>query len=1415
VWKIEPEQIRDARNLTATLTGVTRNRNPQDPAKVADGPVVYDGDAKIDMIDLEGAYTTDLKLPQLPRGVYRAWAYSKGANRYFWFTVTDLGLVTKTGDKKALTWAVDLRTGKPRANVTMDLVTSQGIRPAGTTDADGLITTELNPGQDEASRQTMLMATDGENRAYTWWNHYNGKDSDVAWTVTDRPVYRAGDTVYFKTFLRHPVEVGYNPSSLKDVEVELRGPDGDTVATMHKQVTGDGQLDGSFRIEEDSPTGSYEITLTNGDWSDSHYFPVAQYRKPEYNIEVKPATKAAYRGDTVPVAVQVSTYTGEPAVSAKVEVQVFRRDIYWEGEEEYDSGDTDYSEFVKSEDLVTDSQGRVTVNVPTNRIRKTNSGGWSPPDGGSERYDVKVDVTGTGDRFYSASGGFNVYQGDLSLQALTTDYAATAGKNFRIQVFAKGRESEKPVSGVVAVALTRTNYERTDKEAEEGEPYREKKTTYAVTTAQVDATGHAVLDLLPDKPGDYEAVVSMKDSHGRLVETTVTFWVPGDRSQPDESYLSVDVDKHVYKIADTPKAIIRSDSPGVPVLVTVETDDVTWKKVLPMAADVATVTLPSLVGTPAGATVSVTRIDNREMHTSQAEIKIGERGKRINVQVKPDKQKAKPGDDVGYQIVTTNERGEPVSADLAFSVVDESVYAIRADGNDPLKTFYPERYSSVQTTWSFPSIYFDGGDKSPADLKVRRDFKDTAYWAADLRTGPDGTASVHVRLPDNLTEWRATVSAVTADAAVGKGRSGVVATQDLMARLSLPPFMVQADVQQVSTTLTNTTDKPLDVQVDLELNGAKTAGDLSQMQSIPANSAKVLSWNLEAGQPGTALVKVTARSSQGPADAVEMKVPVHTNGRPAYWHAGGIVGGPNRPTEAGFDVEVPANSTTGALDVRLGPGLAGTMLAHVDELVAYPYGCVEQTLSRMVPAVLTQRTLARSGYVDTELNSKVEEVLRRGFARLRDMRQYEGGWGWFRNDQPDPWVTAVAIESFRLLKEQGVAVRDDWVSRDVEWGVKYLATPPRDTSEARDRLYLVAALAGHTQRPELLKALEDIFKTGIDRDRSLGAESLAYAAMAYSRLSKSSDANVAAVANGMVASYVDRLAAVAPRTASEGAAYGSAESVAYALVDVMPDSPVTFDAVYRLATPPVRPNLTDTWLLHRSVNAVAGYLARHAERIGTGTAEVFVNGNSFGTVALRQPTAVRVTLAGLRIGSNAVKVRVTGGATASYAFDYKGMVYEPDAKPLALASGFSIERSYHKMEVGSVDGQRRLVPAKNPSTTFQSGEVYRVRLTVRNKTALRYVAIEDYVPSNARSVELDRTLDGSNDWGYWWCGADFRDDRTVYFSRELPPGEHVLEYAVRAESPGTCFAPPANAYPMYDPGMVVRTGTGVLKVTPK
>src|SRR5260370_15319907 len=69
-------------------------------------------------------------------------------------------------------------------------------------------------------------------------------------------------------------------------------------------------------------------------------------------------------------------------------------------------------------------------------------------------------------------------------------------------------------------------------------------------------------------------------------------------------------------------------------------------------------------------------------------------------------------------------------------------------------------------------------ESSYAEPTIRREFKDTAFWQPDVVTGGDGKATVSFKLPDNLTTWRATARAVTADTRVRSSGQKTVAPND-------------------------------------------------------------------------------------------------------------------------------------------------------------------------------------------------------------------------------------------------------------------------------------------------------------------------------------------------------------------------------------------------------------------------------------------------------------------------------------------------------------------------------------------------------------------------------------------------------------------------------------------------------------
>src|SRR5207249_1467602 len=71
----------------------------------------------------------------------------------------------------------------------------------------------------------------------------------------------------------------------------------------------------------------------------------------------------------------------------------------------------------------------------------------------------------------------------------------------------------------------------------------------------------------------------------------------------------------------------------------------------------------------------------------------------------------------------------------------------------------------------------------------RSDFVNVAYWDAGLVTNDDGSATVEVPMPDDLTTWHVRVSAISGVTLVGEGESELVSTKPLLVRSALPRFV--------------------------------------------------------------------------------------------------------------------------------------------------------------------------------------------------------------------------------------------------------------------------------------------------------------------------------------------------------------------------------------------------------------------------------------------------------------------------------------------------------------------------------------------------------------------------------------------------------------------------------------------------
>ncbi len=454
-----------------------------------------------------------------------------------------------------------------------------------------------------------------------------------------------------------------------------------------------------------------------------------------------------------------------------------------------------------------------------------------------------------------------------------------------------------------------------------------------------------------------------------------------------------------------------------------------------------------------------------------------------------------------------------------------------------------------------------------APPQIRSNFAETAYWSPSVIT-EGGKATVKVTFPDSLTQWHATASGLTPSVQVGAAESDVATKKDLIVRLQAPRFFVEKDEVVISGNIHNYSDKAQRASVVIMgggevLNESSARGPAfgvnvfqTQGVEIPAGEERRVDFRAVIVKAGQANLQLIAHTDSG-YDAVKMSFPVLVHGVQRFAAQSGVLAGDGT---AKISLNFPRERKLGAseLNLQLNPSLAAQMLDALPYLADYPYGCVEQTLSRFLPTVLTQKSLRASGvnletlraranayaaesktpargsrvensgysYPKGAPNSRdltemasqlwfrgrggnpifdqkeVDKMTRNGLNRLYGMQRGDGGWGWWPgSSESDEYMSAYVVYGLSQAKLAGIEVKADALNR----GRAYLQAQIKD----EDNLQLLTYLAYSLSQIKLDGAAKTLAAGRLFEQRErLAPLSKAYLALALSGAGEKQKANV-------------------------------------------------------------------------------------------------------------------------------------------------------------------------------------------------------------------------------------------------------------------------------------------------------------------
>lgn len=684
----------------------------------------------------------------LDEGAYLVTAKGGGHTARELLLVSRLATVVKTRGRDVLVYAADAIDGTPVAGAGVTAWEGRWrsrkyvwTQVLGATGGDGVARLRL-PSDDNA--QLVVLASDGAAQAVANGHAARYGAGRADWSIyafTDRTAYRPGNAVSWKIIARRWRDDGYHvpPSDL--LTYRVTGPRGQTVAEGPLETNAFGSAWGEIALDDDATLGMYNVQfLARGDHvAQAQFFRVEEYKLPEFTVRVevpeadgRPRTFRA--GDDVEADIAAEYYFGGPVAGAEVRVVVRRKPRYvrWRPERPYawlrTSQPQPYSHWNPGEQVlettaVTDSDGRARIVVPTPAHH----------DGDFE-YVVEARVTDASRREVSGSGSVMVTRQPYFVfaepahrihrpdQRVTVDFVARDANELPVQaggtvtvsrdrweevwVDPRGRE----VTGDALASVRRKG--AFPPSTEPGAPswwmkFRGYRTEVVDSRpVSTDADGKLPFTFTPRDEGFYRIAWDSEVDDLYPVHAEAPVWVTGGDPReigyhPDG--LQIIVDRETFRTGDTAVAMVTTPTPGASVLFGTSPGGLDTYRVLRMDGtaklvriDIADEHVPNLF-------LDATMVLDAQTYDDTQEITVPPTDRLVEVSVDLGPDVHDPGADATATVRTVDANGDPIAAEVALGVVDESVLAIQqAIAPDPRAFFWGTRRSfDVRTSTAF------------------------------------------------------------------------------------------------------------------------------------------------------------------------------------------------------------------------------------------------------------------------------------------------------------------------------------------------------------------------------------------------------------------------------------------------------------------------------------------------------------------------------------------------------------------------------------------------------------------------------------------------------------------------------------------------------------------------------------------
>ncbi len=1389
--------------------------------------------------------------------------YEGGGRQKVLVNFTDIGVVSKLSPTRGLVWATKLSTGKPLPGATVTVRDSTGKQTwSGTTDADGVAvlpgTSKLNKevaptvsendeeggGGEESSGEMRIFVAQGtdwtmvnptRSGGLAAWNYNVSQDYDKApirlrgFMHTDRGLYRPGDKVHVKglarvTKLGEPLAT---PGEGKKVKVEVDGPQGKTFTEAEAKISPFGGFWFDLDLPADARLGDYLIRARLEHGTFTREFTVEEFRPATFEISGKVKETQLVRKGSIKATIEAKYLYGAPLRAGNVSVAVHARPRRvefekYEGFSFLDERRYDAYSYYESDDsqmLVTEAEvaldptGKGTVTLPV---------GADDVSTDSDLL-VRANVTSPSNEVISKTFTVPYFRSRKYFGIKSPGYFLDVKKPQKFQVMAAGADG-KALDGPAKLTVTRRDYNCVWEDWGYRGSYQCKESIQTILskTLQLTAGAPAAFEFTAETGGDYWVVVEGMSDKDEASPAAVQIyaWGDGGGSWRSSDSLSFDIvaDKKEYKAGDTATLILKTDLAEATGLVTIERDGVIEKRLITVTPKAKHITVPITAAHAPNVYVSVSLVQGRmgegtrgkpRMRMGLVNLPVRPEDNKLTVTIETDQKDYRPGAKVIATVKVTDASGKPASAEVSITAADEGVLSlIGYQTPDPIPTFYAPWGIAVSTATQLEYIRdipgpnverpASGGD-APGTLRSR--FAATAVWTPGAVTNANGIATVEFAAPDNLTAFRMMAVAADKTYRFGSADQRFTVSKPLQLLQALPRFLNLGDKLQGGVVVHNETGAAGSAVVTLVTDGKITAAGGTERTVQMAKGAHVpVLFDLTGAELGDAALTFSVKMGNE-RDAVKFTLPVQ---HPSPVEAHAVAHGAAKDATK-IPLAMPPNAipATAELVVSLDPdGLAG-LEDGLRDLVGYPYGCLEQTTSKVIP-MLAVRDLAESLDINGLTGAKLEGFVKAGIAKIGRHQTVYGGFSLWPGGEPEAYYTAYALWGLYLAKQSGYTVD----AARIADGLEYLRNDGKSPDQSRP-YYNEAGNLGSQAFALYVRAVlgdkDTQAATKLATNAKLPIYGKAYVARALAAGVGAKDPAVAKLVAelGVLASAAAKADAMIEEPDEKGMRYymSSGLRTTAAVLAVLVELDPKHEAVKPLVRALMKKRRTTEYLdTQENIYSLLA-LTSYAKTAGGTPPSV--------TVELGGQTLVSGALGGkqrLRV----VTVPFTAGELSIVP---KGEVH------------YSVEVRYRRtpdslkpVTAGLVISQEYLDEAGKPKTTYKVGDVVVVRTATQLDEDSSHMMVSVPLPAgfealNSRFATVGTAgIKQTQDWGTY---REMYDNRVDFASEWSSRGQYVHEFTMRATSVGTFARPPTVSELMYEPATRAQTGLDMIEIKAK